>query len=745
MLIPLALVATLVLAPLPGAEPPSPELAARLADAWARRPAGYAPRTRHRNADGTPRYTNRLFLAASPYLLQHAHNPVNWYPWGDEAFAAARRLHRPVLLSIGYATCHWCHVMEEESFEDEEIARHINEHYVAIKVDREERPDLDAIYMNAVQELTGNGGWPLTVWLTPAGEPFYGGTYFPPPGKARGPGSDFLAVLQKLAVVYADRPQQVAQAAASLAATVRDNLAGEPTGELPSAAALDAAVAYYRDHYDAGAGGLRGQRKFPADLPVRLLLRHHRRRGDAQSARMATQTLTAMAAGGIHDHLGGGFHRYATDPRWLVPHFEKMLYDNALLVLAYLEAYQVTGRAEYADVARDILRFAERDLGLAEGGFASALDADSPAPGGHRVEGWFYTWTPGELEAALGAAPARAFGAAYGVTAEGQVAGRSVLHRVAGDDAAAPKTPGGDALRPAREALYAARARRPPPLRDDKVVAAWNGLMIAALARAALVLDDAAYAQRAGRAADFVLERMRVDGRLRRSFAGGAAHHDAALADYAAMIAGLLDLYEATGAPRWLDAALALDAVLAAHYEDPAGGFFATADDHERLLAREKPGGDGAEPSGNSLAALDLLRLAELTGDERYRQRAERTLRAFARPLADHPASMAEMLLALDFALDAPPEIVIVAPSSRADAAPFLAELRRRFVPNRVLVVAVEGDDLTHQAARVPLLRDKKALGGQPTAYVCRRRACALPTSDPAVFARQLEAQRGAK
>ena len=725
----LALVFALVLAPLPGAEAPSPEVAQQLERAWQQRPAGYTPRTRHLNPDGTPKYTNRLFLSSSPYLLQHAHNPVNWYPWGDEAFAAAKRLNRPVLLSVGYATCHWCHVMEEESFEDEEIARYINEHYIAIKVDREERPDIDAIYMSALQELTGGGGWPMTMWLTADRLPFFGGTYYPPRDGVRGAGTGFLTVLKKIAVVYHDQPQQAAEAAASLAATVRANLAASPAGDLPSAAALDRAAAYYREHYDAKAGGLRRRRKFPSDLPIRFLLRDQRRRGDQQSLDMATQTLAAMAAGGIHDQIGGGFHRYATDPQWLVPHFEKMLYDNALLALAYLDAFQATGRDDFAAVARDILADVDRDLSVADGGFASARDADSPAPDGRRVEGWFYTWTPDELSAVLGPEVAPPVAATYGVTAAGNVEGRSVLHLTGNAQPPAPAT---------RAMLLAARAKRPAPLRDDKVIAAWNGLMISALARAALVLDQPADAQRAARAADFVLQRMRSDGRLRRSFAGGAAHHDAYLADYAFMIAGLLDLYEATGERRWLDQAIELDSVLAAHYEDPAGGFFATADDHEKLLAREKPADDGAEPSGNSVQALNLLRLGELTGDDRYRQRGERTLRAFAKPLTDDPASLAEMLLALDFALDAPKEIVIVAPTARAEAAPLLAELRRQFVPNRVLVVAVEGDDLARQAERVPLLAGKTALGGKATAYVCKRRVCALPTSDPAAFAKQI-------
>ena len=738
----LVLLFALLTATAPGAEPASPQLAAQLTAAWAHRAPDYTPRTRHLNPDGTPKYTNRLFLSASPYLLQHAHNPVNWYPWGDEAFATARQLGRPVLLSIGYSSCHWCHVMEEESFEDEAIARYLNEHYVAIKVDREERPDLDSIYMDAVQELTGGGGWPMTVWLTADREPFYGGTYFPPRDGARGTG--FLSVLRKLDAVYRDQPARVAEAAASLAATVRTNLSGTTATDLPSAQALDDAAAFYRGRYDAQYGGLRRAPKFPSSLPIRFLLRYHRRSGDAQALTMATQTLTQMAAGGLYDQVGGGFHRYSTDAQWLVPHFEKMLYDNAQLALAYLEAFQVTGRDDFAAVARDILRYVGRDMTAADGGFYSATDADSLRPDGRRAEGYFFTWTPAEVEAALGPQAARAVIAYYGVTPAGQLDGRSILHAPRSIEAVAMELGVAPAalratLAASREPLAATRTRRPPPLRDDKILAAWNGLMISAFARAALVFDDADDARRAVRAADFVLGRMRVDGRLRRSFAAGAPHHDAYLQDYACLIAGLLDLHEATGDRRWLDEAIGLDQVLAAHYEDAGGGCFATSDDHETLLAREKPGDDGAEPSGNSVQALNLLRLHELTTDDSYRQRAERTLRAFAPSRGGEPTARAEMLLALDFALAAPKEIVIVTPRSRAEAAPLLAVLRRSFVPNRVLVVAIEGPDLAAQAARVPLLTGKHAIGGKPTAYVCQQRRCALPTADPTVFSRQLQ------
>ena len=731
---------------LPGAPPAPPDVVARLRAAWDARPRGYVPRTRHLLPDGRPRWTNRLFLETSPYLLQHAHNPVDWYPWGDEAFARALAERRPVFLSVGYSTCHWCHVMEEESFEDEEVARFLNEHYVVIKVDREARPDVDAVYMNAVQTLTGGGGWPMTVWLTPDRQPFYGGTYFPARDGDRGVRVGFLTLLRKLRATYDDQPDRVVEAAASLAEQVRKNLAVAATDDArPGAQTLREAVAHVRESFDETNGGTRGAPKFPSNVPVRFLLRWHRRTGDPDALRMATVTLAQMAAGGIRDHVGGGFHRYSTDARWLVPHFEKMLYDNALLALAYVEAHQATGRADFADVAREILRYVEREMTAPEGGFYSATDADSPAPSGRREEGWFFTWTPAELEAVLGADDARAVGAYYGVTAEGNFGGRSILHVSRALDAVARelgRTPEELAatVADARERLYAERARRPPPLRDDKILAAWNGLMISAHARAALALGDASWADRAARAAGFVLDHMRRDGRLLRSWRDGRPEHAGYLDDYAFLVAGLLDLYEATGEVRWLREAIALDGVLAAHYEDrEGGGFFMTADDSEELLAREKPAWDGAEPSGNSVHALNMLRLHELTTDDAYRRRAERTIDAFGPRLAADPVRLSEMLLALDWRLDAPKQVVVATTGAREEAASFLATLRTRLVPNRILAVTAPGDGL---AALVPVTEGKLALGGHATGYVCENRVCDLPTTDPAVFARLLDRVR---
>ncbi|MBI3697891.1 MAG: thioredoxin domain-containing protein [Acidobacteria bacterium] len=718
-----------MLASLPGAPPLDPLVARKLESAWAARPPGYKPRTRHLNPDGSPQFSNRLFLESSPYLLQHAHNPVNWYPWGAEAFDTARKLGRPVLLSVGYSTCHWCHVMEEESFEDLEIARYLNAHYVAIKVDREERPDIDAIYMAAVQSLTGGGGWPMTVWLTPDRKPFYGGTYFPARDGDRGVSTGFLTLLQKLQQIYATEPDRVAASAAEITRAIEQSLAPRSGSALPQARVLHTAVQLYRSNFDSTHGGAAGAPKFPTSLPIRFLLRYHRRTGDAQALRMATLTLEKMAAGGMYDQVGGGFHRYSTDARWLVPHFEKMLYDNALLAVTYLEAYQVTGRQDFARIAREILRYLERDMTSPQGAFYSATDADSPTPAGTREEGYSFTWTPKEIEAVLGPERARAVNTYYAVTPQGNFpGGRSILH-VAG--------PGNPVVEQSRDLLYRARLKRPPPLRDEKILTSWNGLALSAYARAALALDggEPRYAARAARAADFLLKSLRRNGRLLRSFKDGQARHTAYLDDYAFLIAGLLDLYEATGDPRWLAESIDLDRVLEKHYEDAQnGGYFLTADDHERLLAREKPAYDGAEPSGNSVQVLNLLRLSEFTTQDRYRQRAERALKFFSSILNGSPASLSEMLLALDFHLDTPKEIVIAAPSTAA-AEPLLARLRSTFLPNRILVLVSPAHD---PSKLIPLVENKLPLKGKATAYVCEKRVCALPTSDPEVFTKQL-------
>ncbi len=563
-----------MLDPLPGALPRPAGLDARLAGAAARRGPADPPRTHHLRG-GQPRFTNRLVLERSPYLRQHAHNPVDWRPWGPEAFAEAAARGVPVFLSVGYSTCHWCHVMEGESFEDETIAGVLNGRYVPIKVDREERPDVDQLYMTAVQLLSGTGGWPMSVWLTPAGEPFFGGTYFPPRDGARGGQRGFLSILEEISSIHAGQPEQVARASASLTAAVRSALGptGAPGRERPALAVVDGAVEGWLRLLDPAHGGVRGAPKFPSSMPIRLLLRHHRRTGDPRSLDAATRTLDGLAGGGIHDQLGGGFHRYSTDERWLVPHFEKMLYDNALLVLAYVEGWQVTGSETWARVARDTVEMMLRDFAAPDGGFASASDADSEGE-----EGRSFVWSAAEIDALLGDEAGR-FKAFHGVTAVGNWDGVNVLHVPRPDEAE------WRALAGARRRLLEARGRRLQPLRDDKVLAAWNGLMIEALALAGRVLDEPRWIAAAGQATDFILGHLVVEGRLRRSWLAGPSATLAFLDDHAFLVAGLLELFAATAEPRWLEAAVVLAEALERHFADAdRGGWFQAADDHERLL-----------------------------------------------------------------------------------------------------------------------------------------------------------------
>jgi hypothetical protein len=729
---------------LPGAPAFDETLVVEIGAARVKQDPQYKPRTRHLRADGSAKYTNRLFLESSPYLLQHAHNPVNWYPWGNEAFEAAHKLGRPVFLSVGYSTCHWCHVMEEESFEDEEIARVLNENYIAIKVDREERPDVDAIYMSAVQLLTGRGGWPMTVWLTPDKKPLFGGTYFPPRDGDRGAQVGLLTLLDRIREVYDTEPDRIARAADEITERLRQNLT-PPVGQgLPGAPVIHEAARFYKERFDSVFGGMQGAPKFPSSLSIRFLLRYHLRTGDKQSLQMAEVTLEKMVAGGIYDHVGGGFHRYSTDVSWLVPHFEKMLYDNAILALTYLEGYQATGREDFARVVREILRYVGRDMTSPSGAFYSATDADSLNPEGHREEGWFFTWTPEEIEAVLGEDRARVLTTYYDVTARGNFEGRSILNTPGRLDEIAPAL----GLSPeevrsiveeSKELLYEARGKRSPPLRDEKILTSWNGLMISAFAQAALILEDEEYERRAEAAADFLLENLFREGRLVHSYKDGKARNNAFLSDYAFFAAGLLDLYEITGNPRWLRAAIDLDAVLEKFYEDKEnGGFFMTPSDHENLLVREKPGYDGAEPSGNSVAVMNLLRFYEFTTEDRYRKRSENGLEAFNGTLRESPSALSEMLLATDFYLDEPKEVIIITPNSRAEAEPLLEQLRATFVPNRILAVVSEGEELESQAKLIPLLEGRIAKQGKATAYVCSGGICELPTTDPEVFAKLL-------
>ena len=728
------------------------ELKAQLEKALRARGPSYIPRTRHKKPDGTPRYTNRLILESSPYLLQHAHNPVNWFPWGKEAFERARALHRPIFLSLGYSTCHWCHVMEEESFEDEEIARYLNDHYIAIKVDREERPDVDAVYMSFVQAFTGSGGWPMSVWLTPTREPFFGGTYFPPRAGVRGARRGFLDLLREQAERFAADSGGIAETARRMAARLQMVSAPEPAGDFPSPSLLNATRTQAAQRFDPEFAGTRGAPKFPSSLPIRLLLRVARRANDADARRMAIATLEHMRAGGISDQLGGGFHRYSTDARWLVPHFEKMLYDNALLAQAYLEAAQATGDSRLANTTRETLDYLLRDMQAPDGTFYSATDADSPTGDGRREEGIFFTWTPGELRAALGDNDARIAAAWFGVTETGNFDGRSILsatrplEEVARQFGLEPGELSGRLAR-IRSRLLAARSRRSPLLRDDKAVVAWNGLAVSAFARAAIVLGDPRYEQASTQAAQALVAPVRAGRRLPHLFVGGREMGTGFADDHVLVANALLDVFELTSDPAWLaDAGRLMDELERSFADRSNGGYFLSAEQHEHLLLRDKPDYDGSIPSVNSVAALAWLRLYAFTGDERFRQRAETTFRAFAGALQARPLALEHMLLALDWASDSVKEIVIVVPEGRGALAPaarpLLDVFRRTFIPNSVLVVTTQADLSGGLGTTVPWARDKALRGGRATAYVCERGACKLPTSDPAVVAAQLSEAR---
>jgi len=642
--------------------------------------------------------------------------------------------------------------MEEESFEDEEIARYLNEHYVAIKVDREERPDIDAVYMAFVEGSTGSGGWPMSVWLTPAREPFFGGTYFPPHGGVRGFRVGFLDVLRELAERYRQSPADVAAEAKRYASQLREARAPEPAGDFPKPELLRSLAAQVRPRFDPEFGGLRGWPKFPSSFPARALLRWARRARDDDAKRMAAETLSHMRAGGIFDQIGGGFHRYVTDVRWLVPHFEKMLYDNALLATLYLEGAQATGNADFAETARETLDYLLRDMAAPDGTFYSATDADSRAPGGRREEGLFFTWTPAELRAVLGEHDARVAADWCGVTDKGHLEGRSVLstQRSLVDVASGmhfSPTELAARLGEIRSKLRDARAQRPAPDRDEKVIVAWNALAVSALARAAIVLGDDRYAQASLRAAEVLVAEPRAGRPLPHVLVRGQPRGTGFCDDHVLLAATLLDIFELTSDANWLDQARGLmDEVERAFADRANGGYFLTAAQQESLLIREKPDDDGPVPSANSAAALVSLRLYGFTGEERFRERAESTLRSLDRKLTSHPMRFEHALLAVDWASDAVKEIAIVVPQGRgalAEAArPLLAALSQTFTPNAVLVVAAEADFAGDLGKKIPWAAGKTLPSGRATAYVCERGTCKFPTTERDTFARQLSEAR---
>ena len=653
-----------------------------------------------------PKHTNRLINETSPYLLQHAHNPVDWYPWGPEALERSKEEDKPILLSIGYSACHWCHVMERESFENEEIARLMNEEFVPIKIDREERPDLDEIYMSAVQMLTGSGGWPLTVFLTPDKRPFFGGTYFPPVDIYGRPG--FKTVLDRISRVFREQRSQVMTNAEALTERIQSFTLVPPSGELISKSLIRDAVRELSHRFDSKEGGFSPAPKFPPSGALSLLLRHHYASEDPEALSMAELTLDKMAAGGMYDHIGGGFHRYSTDERWLVPHFEKMLYDNALLARTYLDAYQVTSKEDYARVARETLDYVLHEMQSSEGGYYSSQDADSEG-----VEGKFYVWARDEIGKLL-EDDSEAFCRFYDVSDSGNWEGTNILNRPARIEDAA-RDLGIEVkdleakLGEARRRLYAERDRRIKPGLDDKVLTSWNALMIIAMARGYRILGEKRFLDSARRAARFILDRMVDEGRLLATYREGRARFHAYLDDYAYFIGGLVELYESDFDIEWLGHARTLAEDLERLFWDQnQGGFFFTGTDHESLLVRTKTGFDGAMPSGNAVAATYLHKLASYTGEESFSTRAQDTIRAFHSLMQRSPSAFPQMLCAVDYYLSSKKEIAVVGREGFTESSRALERIWRIYSPNAVVAfLDPDWENRQKVESRVPLLAGK--------------------------------------
>ncbi len=690
--------------------------------------------------------TNQLANEISPYLIQHAHNPVDWYPWGEAAFSKARAENKPIFLSIGYAACHWCHVMAHESFENEAVAAFLNEHFVSVKVDREERPDLDEIYMTAVQMMTRSGGWPLTVFLTPDLKPFYGGTYFPPADMHGRPG--FMTALHSVQEAWHSRREKVVAGADELSAAVRAHVAlsASPAGAVTDGA-LNRAAESLKASFDPFEGGFGPAPKFPPSHALSFLLRRHARTGEARLLEMVTFTLDKMARGGLYDQLGGGFHRYSVDHRWLVPHFEKMLYDNALLALVYLEAYQVTGNPEYARVARETLDYVLRDLADPAGGFHSSEDADSEGE-----EGRFYLWGYDGLMGLLGEEDGLVFCAYYAVEPGGNFASpeagharENILHierdpaETAREVAMTPEALEKTVAR-LRGVVRAAREKRARPGLDDKVLASWNGLMIAALAKGYQVLEEARYRDAAVGAAEFVLGTMTAEGELLHTYRRGRAQGAGFLDDYAFLANGLVDLYEATFDPKWLRRAEDLAGRMIKRFWSEEGGAFHFTDGRDgSVLARSRPSFDGAEPSGNSMAALALLRLSAFLDQPDYRAKAQRILDGSAAMIEGHPEGFMRLLCAAAGVLSPPREIAIVGALSDERTQALLRVARMRFAPDTIVALMEPG---APDAAALALLEGKTPVEGAPGAYVCANYSCAAPVTTPKALAQALDARQ---
>ena len=689
-----------------------------------------------REAEGctmTAQHSNRLIQETSPYLLQHAHNPVDWFPWGPEAFAKARAENKPILLSIGYSACHWCHVMEHESFEDERIAALMNEHFVSIKVDREERPDLDHIYQSVVQMLSGQGGWPLTMFLTPAQEPFYGGTYFPPEDRYGRPG--FPRILTAVAEAYHRRPGEVTQSVQQIRDGLKKLAAFEASPGVLTPDLLTNAARALANNFDMVHGGFGTQPKFPNPANLECFLRYWHASGNENFLNMGKLALRKMASGGIYDHLGGGFHRYSVDDRWLVPHFEKMLYDNAQLLPLYLNMYQITGDEFYARVAHETLTYIKREMLSPEGGFYATQDADSEGE-----EGKFFVWTKAEVDALLGDA-SRLFCRYYDITATGNWEhGNNILHLTVSLEQLAtmfnrPLDEVAASIEASKAVLFAAREQRAKPFRDEKILMSWNGLMLSGMVQAYNVLGDAEALQAVQDTIAFVQERMLQDGRLLSVYKDGQAKLNGYLDDYAFLTAALLDAFETTCDQGYFALAQQLTITMLEEFWDAEqGGFFFTGKSHEALIERTKSAYDQAIPSGTAVATKNLLRLYHYTGQAAYLQHAEQVLQLFRRPMEQQPFGFGSLLTALDFYLQKPREIVLIGTPGAADTRAMLQAIHQQYIPNKILL-QIDPQQTAAGLDAFPLLRDvlagKTQVEGKATVYVCHNFTCSLPVTEP--------------
>lgn len=673
---------------------------------------------------------NNLIKEKSPYLLQHALNPVNWYPWGQEAFQKAKREDKPVFLSIGYATCHWCHVMAHESFEDPEVARFLNAHFVSIKVDREERPDIDKIYMSVCQAMTGSGGWPLSVFLTPEGKPFFAGTYFPKLNRMGMTG--LMSLLNQIALMWHNERERLLKASEEITSAIKDH-EDEKSGATLTLDTLKKGHDQLARAFDPEWGGFGREPKFPTPHQLTFLLRWHLRSSNAQALTMVEKTLDAMRNGGIFDHIGFGFHRYSVDSRWLVPHFEKMLYDQAMLAMAYTEAFQVTGKAAFGRVAREIFAYVLRDMTDPEGGFYSAEDADSEGK-----EGLFYLWTPDEVKKILGEDQGELFCRYYDITVAGNFEeGYSIPHIPVGAENFIKKEGIGlqeleNTLEDCRKKLFIAREKRVHPLKDDKIITSWNGLMIAALSKGSQVFGDKAYADAAANAAQFILRNLMTnDGRLLRRFRQEEALYPGYLDDYAFLVWGLIELYEATFDIFFLEQAVALNqAMLDIFWDDQHGALYFTGKGNEPLITQTKDLHDGALPSGNSVAALNFLRIGRITGNPELEQKAEQLIQVFSEDITSYPMAYTQLLAAVDFTIGPVREIVISGDPLLEETQAMVMAVRNNFSPNKVVLLYPQGSEAQRLVKLSPFVKNMLPTDKKPTAYVCEQYACKTPITN---------------